>query len=111
MSLIEKYLKEISIIFSNIDTVSQESLMKMGIASPFTVITQSIKRLGVINNYVYQNANVQKLIHSTNLQFDVVINEDFYGESFLMFAHKFKAPIVTICEYRFENMNYCRWIH
>lgn len=86
--------------FQNEYTVSQESLMKMGSQSPFTVITQSIKRLGFINGYVYQNANVQKLLHSTNLQFDVVINEDFFGESFLMFAHKFKAPIVTICEYR-----------
>lgn len=88
------------------NAVSQETLMKMGSASPFMMITQSIKRLGVINNYVYQSANVQKFIHSTDFQFDVVINEDFFGESFLMFAHKFKAPIITICEYSSENIEF-----
>lgn len=39
----------------------------------------------------------QKLINSTQ-HFDVMINEEFFGDSFLMFAHKFKVPIVTICE-------------
>lgn len=70
----------------------------MAIKSPFQVITESLKYLGVMNDYVYQSVNVQKFIHSTEFQFDVVVNEDFYGESFLMFAHKFKAPIVTICK-------------
>ena len=72
--------------------------MKMGNTSPFKVITQSIGRLGMMNTYIYENANVQKFLHSTNFQFDVIINEDFFGESFLMFAHKYKAPIITICE-------------
>lgn len=41
--------------------------------------------------------NVQKFIHSKNVHFDLVINEDMFHESWLMFAHKFNAPIVTIC--------------
>lgn len=44
-----------------------------------------------------QNAEVQKIIHSTNMSFDLVINEDFYHESWLMFGYKFKVPTVTIC--------------
>lgn len=90
------------------NTVPQESLLEMGNTSPFKVIAQSIQRLGVINNYVFQSANVQKFIHSSNFQFDVVINEDFFGESFLMFAYKFKAPIVTICEYSSKNIMFIR---
>lgn len=43
------------------------------------------------------NSNVQKIINSKNLHFDLVINEDMFHESWLMFAHKFNAPIVTIC--------------
>lgn len=45
------------------------------------------------------NSNVQKLIHSTGLHFDLIINEEFWADSFLMFAHKFKAPIITICKF------------
>lgn len=43
------------------------------------------------------STNVQKIIHSQNMHFDLVINEDYFHESWLMFAYKFNAPIVTIC--------------
>lgn len=46
-----------------------------------------------------KNANVQKLIHSTHLSFDLVISEDIYHYSWLMFGYKFKAPMITICMY------------
>lgn len=46
-----------------------------------------------------KDPNVQKIIHSENLQFDLVINEEFFHESWLLFAYKFNAPVVTICEF------------
>lgn len=49
--------------------------------------------------YALQHPNVQKLIHSTDLEFDLVIGEQFYQEAFLMFGHKFNAPIITISKY------------
>lgn len=66
--------------------------------SPFTSVEQRGSFLNMMNDYSLNNVNVQKLIHSTDLHFDVVINEEFWADSFLMFAHKFKAPIITICE-------------
>lgn len=48
------------------------------------------------NAHALENANVQKFIKSTEHQFDVIVAEDFYSDSFLMFAHKYKAPVVTI---------------
>lgn len=51
----------------------------------------------LINGYAWENANVQKFVKSSGLHFDVIVAEDFYSDSFLMFAHKHKAPIVTIC--------------
>lgn len=51
------------------------------------------------SEYGLKSASVQKIIHSTDLHFDLVINADFYHESWLMFAYKFNAPIVTICEF------------
>lgn len=44
-------------------------------------------------------SNVQKIIHSEDLHFDLVIDGNFFHESWLMFAHKFDAPIVSICNY------------
>lgn len=43
-----------------------------------------------------ENPRVQEFIKREDLQFDLILAEQFYQESFLMFAHKFKAPIVTI---------------
>lgn len=44
------------------------------------------------------HAAVQKLIHSTDLHFDLVINEEMFSESWLMFGYKFNAPTMTISE-------------
>lgn len=46
--------------------------------------------------HYFENKNVQKLINSTDLQFDVIVLEEFVIDSFLMFGHKFQAPIVAI---------------
>lgn len=55
-----------------------------------------------MNEYAFENANIQKFIHSSEYHFDVIINEEFFADSFLMFAHKFKAPMITICEYAIQ---------
>lgn len=41
---------------------------------------------------------VQNFINNDKTKFDLVLSEQFYQESMLMFAHKYKAPIVTISE-------------
>lgn len=41
---------------------------------------------------------VQKFIHSTDSHFDLVINEEMFSESWLMFGYKFNAPMMTISE-------------
>lgn len=49
------------------------------------------------------NSNVQKIIHSQDLEFDLVINEEMFHESWLMFAYKFNTPIVTISTYGYSD--------
>lgn len=71
----------------------------MGSTSPFLSITEMIGTMQVVNEHALKNSKVQKLIHSTDLHFDLIINEDFFAENLLMFSHKFKAPIITICKY------------
>lgn len=52
-----------------------------------------------VADYSLNTTNVQELIHSKNLHFDVVINEEFYQDSVSMFAHRFNAPLISICEF------------
>lgn len=46
--------------------------------------------------HAFQDKNVAALIKRKNLHFDVVILEQFFHDSWLPFAKKFNAPIVTI---------------
>lgn len=46
--------------------------------------------------HAFKDQNVQTFLKRSDLQFDVVILEQFFHDSWLLFAHKFKAPIVTI---------------
>ncbi|XP_049301320.1 uncharacterized protein LOC125774984 [Anopheles funestus] len=47
--------------------------------------------------YALEDENVQQFIEQDDTDFDVIISEQFYQEAFLMFAHKYRAPIVTLC--------------
>lgn len=49
-------------------------------------------------DHAFNSTNVQKFLHDDSQNFDLVINEEFYMESFSMFAHRFKAPLLTICK-------------
>jgi hypothetical protein len=42
---------------------------------------------------------VQDFIRNDKSKFDLILAEQFFQEAFLMFAHKYKAPIVTISEF------------
>lgn len=53
-----------------------------------------------------ESANVQKFISENNAEFDVILAEQFFQESWLMFAHKYKAPIITLNTYGYsDNMD------
>lgn len=82
-----------------LSSVPQDLLLKMNANSIFASIGQIHEFVHAMNRYAFENSNVQKLIHSTDFQFDVIINEEFFADSFLMFAHKYEAPIITMCEY------------
>lgn len=79
--------------------MDQKSFIEQSGGSIFTAINDMKNFPRLWNPYALENANVQKFIHSTGHRFDVIINEEFFADSFLMFAHKFKAPIVSICPF------------
>lgn len=49
------------------------------------------------SKHALNTKNVQKLIHSNDLHFDLIINNEMFHEAWLMFGYKFNAPVVTIC--------------
>lgn len=52
--------------------------------------------------HAFADENVQNFMRRKDLHFDLVIHEEVLGhESFLIFGHRFKAPVVSICEYFF----------
>lgn len=60
--------------------------------------------LGIFTSeYAWENKNVQKFIHNDNTKFDLIISEQFYQESWLAFAHKYKTPIVTISTFGYNE--------
>lgn len=46
-----------------------------------------------------QEESVQKLIHSKDLSFDLIIVGAFHNECFLGFVHKFQAPLIHMCTF------------
>ncbi|XP_055917568.1 UDP-glucosyltransferase 2 [Eupeodes corollae] len=73
----------------------KSSIFNMRFSSDFQNL-QMWWELGVrTSEYALNNAKVKKFIQSDE-KFDLIILEQFFHESFLMFAHKFNAPIVTI---------------
>jgi glucuronosyltransferase len=48
--------------------------------------------------HALKSKNVKNFIQNDNTKFDLIFAEQFFQESMLMFAHKYKVPIVTLCE-------------
>jgi len=94
------------ILFINTVHASMFDLQSFGI-SPLALNMWSMGE--AVCHYVLQQDSIQKLIHSTDLHFDVVIVEAFANECFLGFVHKFQAPIIHVCSYGGEN-NMADWV-
>lgn len=79
--------------------VPQNAIYESKYTSDLTNI-QMLHACGSVGGeYALKDSNVRKLALSNGLHFDLVINEQFFQEAWLMFAHKFNAPIVTISTY------------
>jgi hypothetical protein len=88
------------ILFVNTVPVSMFDLQSVGII-PLDLNMWSMGE-AVCHN-VLQHDSIQKLIHLTDLNFDVVIVETFVYGCFLGFAHKFQTPIIHVFFYSVEN--------
>lgn len=79
-----------------IDLESQEEVIRTAEKSPFVTVFEYGEFCSMSADYALSSKNVQAFMKRSDLKFDLIINEEFFHDSFLMFAHKYNAPIVTI---------------
>lgn len=93
-------------IFTSTHKVAVEKLIKQAEKSPFAALNEMIELFSFSANYSLASKNVHDLINRYDLHFDVVINEEFFHDSFSMFGHRFNAPVVTICKQNIQTLNF-----
>ncbi|KAJ6643292.1 UDP-glycosyltransferase UGT5 [Pseudolycoriella hygida] len=76
--------------------VSQEELYKISGEFSISILLKMAGIRKFAAEYAFDSLQVQRFLQRQDLHFDLVINEEFFQESFLMFAHKYKTPLVTI---------------
>ncbi|XP_037926211.1 UDP-glycosyltransferase UGT4-like [Hermetia illucens] len=65
---------------------------------------QLVQLIGLTTtDYAMKHPKIQKLLHDTELQFDLLLAEQFYQEAFLALAYKYKVPVVTMTTLGFGN--------
>lgn len=50
----------------------------------------------ITSKHALENSYVQEFMRDDKMKFDLVISEQLFQESFLMFARKFNCPFITI---------------
>lgn len=78
-------------------SVSQAKMLEIYSESMFSTLYNIIHVSKILNKIVFEDVNVQRFIKQPGLHFDVILVEDFFNDSLFMFAHKFKAPVISIC--------------
>lgn len=83
--------------------VSQRDVFEWTSKSVFLKFASTLNFIKNSNEHGLENEQMQKFIHSKNLHFDLIFIEETLHDAYLMFGHKFNAPIVSICEYFDES--------
>lgn len=78
--------------------VKEEDLFKWSSKSPFVTYIISVMFVKNSNTHGFENDQVKKFIHSKDQHFDLVLLQETFHDSYLMLAHKFKAPVALICK-------------
>lgn len=84
--------------------MKNEDIFKF-VGLPLFIMTLSIPIFGSgAAAHALGTKNVQEFVRSKNMHFDLVIHEDVYMDSFLIFGHVFKAPVVSICKFSLKKI-------
>ncbi|XP_062553450.1 UDP-glycosyltransferase UGT5-like isoform X2 [Armigeres subalbatus] len=85
-------------------SVKVESLFDLTEISVHRMLMDFMYSLGLETaQHGFTRENVQDFIRNDQSHFDLILAEQFYQEAYLMFAHKYKAPIVTVGTFGFAH--------
>ncbi|XP_053673814.1 UDP-glucosyltransferase 2-like [Anopheles nili] len=85
------------------ETFPVESLFAANQTSDFVKLDMYWEMGINTSKYGLESKNVRDFIRRDDLHFDLILAEQFFQESWLMFAHKYNAPIVTISTYGYSD--------
>lgn len=79
------------------NSVKVESLYDLTDISIHRMLMDFLYNLGLETaQHGFTRENVRDFIRNDDSHFDVILAEQLYQEAYLMFAHKYKAPIVSV---------------
>ncbi|XP_052894477.1 UDP-glycosyltransferase UGT5-like [Anopheles moucheti] len=85
-------------------SVKVDSLYELTDISIHQMLMDFLYPLGLQTaEYAYTRENVMDFLRNDQTQFDLLLAEQFYQESYLMLAHKYKVPIVSIGTFGFAQ--------
>lgn len=71
---------------------------------PFHKMMNMLHTIGLATTeYALSHERVQEFLRISNETYDLIVVEQYYQEAFLVLAHKYQAPIVSIGTYGFAN--------
>lgn len=74
-------------------------MFKASAGSAFKVSRLLAEIPAVMVEHTMSSKAVKELIQRNDLSFDLVISEEFFQDAYLMFGHKFKAPLITFSKF------------
>lgn len=78
----------------------------------FSMFLLSVEFIKDSCKHSFADEKMQKFIqNSKNQKYDLVLIEDLWTDSFLIFGHLFNAPMAFICEFHFWVLNKPVWTH
>ena len=102
--LVSAFIDQISKPQPKVFSVTQEKIFEMKFNSQFEML-KTYWWMGLESTaHALKTAAVRDFIANDDTNFDLVVSEQFFQEAMLMFAHKYKAPIVTISKFRVSRL-------
>lgn len=81
------------------DLVTQEQIFELKFMNQIDMLSM-YWWLGIESTkYCLENPAVRNFTLHDDSHFDLILTEQFFQEALLMFAHKYKAPIISLSKY------------
>lgn len=86
------------------ESVKVDSIYELTDISIHRMLVDFLYSLGLeTTEHAFSRDNVRQFLRNDYSRFDLILAEQFYQEAFLMLAHKYRAPIVTVGTFGFAQ--------